>query len=147
MHINGTSLENMSLKEAKKVVESAKDKLDLKIKRSIAKPSALATMKENNLNKVESTQPPIRPPLPSGMCFVYIFWCLFTNSIYSTHFVCVTCQFCVLIYNCVPRKPKASWIIGRWAKQGAAALRLCTSALVHLANRPIVGFLFYFSTS
>ena len=88
MHINGTSLENMSLKEAKKVVESAKDKLDLKIKRSIAKSSALATMKENNLNKVESTQPPIRPPLPSGMCFVYIFWCLFTNSIYSTHFVC-----------------------------------------------------------
>ena len=84
MHINGTSLENMSLKEAKKVVESAKDKLDLKIKRSIAKSSALATMKENNLNKVESTQPPIRPPLPSGMCFVYIFWCLFTNSIYST---------------------------------------------------------------
>ena len=94
MHINGTSLENMSLKEAKKVVESAKDKLDLKIKRSIAKSSALATMKENNLNKMESTQPPIRPPLPSGMCFVYIFWCLFTNSIYSTF-----CLFTLHIYT------------------------------------------------
>ena len=86
MHINGTSLENMSLKEAKKVVESAKDKLDLKIKRSIAKSSALATMKENNLNKMESTQPPIRPPLPSGMCFVYFGVCL--QTVFIVHFVC-----------------------------------------------------------
>ena len=74
VHINGTSLENMSLKEAKKVVESAKDKLDLKIKRSIlpklSSAGILAT-KETNLNKMESTQPPIRPPLPSGMFFVY----------------------------------------------------------------------------
>ena len=77
VHINGTALENLSLKEAKKVVENAKDKLDLQIKRHLARGVGPGgQQKENNLNKVEATNSlpvnmPPRPPLPMGkFCFV-----------------------------------------------------------------------------
>ena len=77
VHINGTALENLSLKEAKKVVENAKDKMDLQIKRHLPRGigSGLGQQKENNLNKVEATQPvnmPPRPPLPMGKFCLYV---------------------------------------------------------------------------
>ena len=78
LQINGTLLDNLSLKEAKKVVESAKDKLELQVKRSTSK-GILSIQKENNLNRLEKASIPPRPPLPSGMfvfvCFVVCFVC------------------------------------------------------------------------
>ena len=87
LQINGTLLDNLSLKEAKKVVESAKDKLELQVKRSTSK-GILSIQKENNLNRLEKASIPPRPPLPSGMFVFCLFcglFCLCMSHIYYRH--------------------------------------------------------------
>ncbi len=69
--INGTFIDTLNLKEARKVLESAKERLDLTVKRHSASHQDLKSSslrmngfaeEKNNLMK----NPP-RPPLPSGM--------------------------------------------------------------------------------
>ena len=65
--INGSTLESFSLKEARKLLEATKDKLDVTVKRSGVdlKSAAMRNGKLNNLNKgFDPYNGPPRPPLP-----------------------------------------------------------------------------------
>ena len=73
--INGSLLESLNLKEAKKILENCKEKLDLTVKRSNLTAdhhmksaplvNGFAHDQKNNLMKNGIPIPP-RPPLPSG---------------------------------------------------------------------------------
>ena len=73
--INGNGLENLTLKEAKKVLENSKDRLDLTVKREgrFSLRNGLDHEKNNLMkNGIDHHQPPFvppppRPPLPSGI--------------------------------------------------------------------------------
>lgn len=64
--INGNGLENLTLKEAKKVLENSKDRLDLTVKRETGKKSNIQL--KNGFDGIEPLPP--RPPLPSGKKFM-----------------------------------------------------------------------------
>ena len=75
MKINGSLIDGLNLKEAKKILDGCKEKLDLTVKRSTLSDAALKSSplrngfvghdQKNNLIKNGIPVPP-RPPLPSG---------------------------------------------------------------------------------
>ena len=77
--INGSLLDSLNLKEAKKILDGCKDKLDLTVKRSnlttdhmksAPMTNGFANESKNNLMKNGIPVPP-RPPLPSGKSAMY----------------------------------------------------------------------------
>ena len=72
--INGSFVDSLNLKEAKKILDGCKEKLDLTVKRStltdqLKSPlkNGFATDQKNNLIKNGGIPIPPRPPLPSGI--------------------------------------------------------------------------------
>jgi hypothetical protein len=89
MKINGSLIDGLNLKEAKKILDGCKEKLDLTVKRSTLSDAALKSSplrngfvghdQKNNLIKNGIPVPP-RPPLPSGKSSI------FSTYIYSSNF-------------------------------------------------------------
>ena len=79
--LNGTFLDNLTLKEAKKLLDSCKDKLDLTVKRTDPSVSKLPLknglvpngLVHNNFVKGGNHSTPPRPPLPNGNGKILIF--------------------------------------------------------------------------
>ena len=78
--INGSFIDSLGLKEARKLLESCKERLDLVVKRESASKSPiknpllnLSPSEKNNIMKgaLNGGQPP-RPPLPQGNCKVIV---------------------------------------------------------------------------
>ena len=80
MKINGSLIDGLNLKEAKKILDGCKEKLDLTVKRSTLSDAALKSSplrngfvghdQKNNLIKNGIPVPP-RPPLPSGKSYIF----------------------------------------------------------------------------
>ena len=73
--INGSFIDSLGLKEARKLLESCKERLDLVVKRESAKSIKSGVLngisspnEKNNIMKGALNGGPPRPPLPQGMC-------------------------------------------------------------------------------
>ena len=90
MKINGSLIDGLNLKEAKKILDGCKEKLDLTVKRSTLSDAAMKSSplrngfvghdQKNNLIKNGIPVPP-RPPLPSGESSILYIYLLFIAQI------------------------------------------------------------------
>ena len=90
MKINGSLIDGLNLKEAKKILDGCKEKLDLTVKRSTLSDAALKSSplrngfvghdQKNNLIKNGIPVPP-RPPLPSGKIFFLISTYIYSSNL------------------------------------------------------------------
>ena len=96
MKINGSLIDGLNLKEAKKILDGCKEKLDLTVKRSTLTDAALKSSplrngfvghdQKNNLIKNGIPVPP-RPPLPSGKFFLICTYIYSSNLNFPPYFL------------------------------------------------------------
>ena len=96
MKINGSLIDGLNLKEAKKILDGCKEKLDLTVKRSTLSDAALKSSplrngfvghdQKNNLIKNGIPVPP-RPPLPSGKSSIFSTYIYSSNLNFPLYFV------------------------------------------------------------